>query len=129
MVTIAGRPVNQVRISKPGPSGPAGPTQLSEVYFTGPSLILDASHAGKVVIMNAATAQTVTVPAGIWAGGEQALFVRAGAGTVEFVDGSGPPIILSEGGMRKIAAIAGQAALQASAFPTPGYFLAGRLGV
>lgn len=127
---IAGRPVQRIRIGMQGLAGPPGPTALAELEFAGADLVLDASHAGKVIYMNSPTPQTVTVPAGIWAAGEQAVFHRYGAGEVQFVAGTGAPTIQSEAGMRKIAAQHGQVALASTNVAGAAQFvLAGRLGL
>lgn len=128
--TIAGRPVHQVRIGRPGPSGPPGPTALGVVVVTAEFLTLDASHKGKMIILNSATPQTVTVPNGIWPAGEMAVFHRYGAGSVEFVAAVGAQIE-SEGGLRQIAVQHGEASLLFAGPSLAGgnvYLLAGRLG-
>lgn len=130
MPTIAGRPVHQVRIGRPGPSGPPGPTALGVVVVTAAAVTLDATHRGKMVILNSASAQTVTVPTGIWPAGEMAVFHRYGAGSVEFLAGSGA-LIESEGGLRQIAVQHGEASLLFAGPSLAGgnvYLLAGRLG-
>jgi hypothetical protein len=81
-----------------------------------------ASDNGKVVVMNKASAVTVTVPRGLGAG-FNCSFVQKGAGQVSFSDDSGATTINNRQSHTKINAQYGVASLLAYAADT--FVLAG----
>lgn len=89
---------------------------------TGTAYTLQASDAGKVVVLNNASAITVTVPSGLGAG-FNCSFVQKGAGQVSFDDNSGATTINNRQSHTKINAQYGVASLLAYAADT--FVLAG----
>jgi hypothetical protein len=89
---------------------------------TGTAYTLLASDNGKVVVLNNASAVTVTVPSGLGAG-FNCSFVQKGAGQVSFSDDSGATAINNRQSHTKINAQYGVASLLAYAADT--FVLAG----
>ena len=89
---------------------------------TGTAYTLVAGDNGKVVVLNNASAVTVTVPSGLGAG-FNCSFIQKGAGQVSFDDNSGATSINNRQSHTKIAAQYGVATLVAYAADT--FVLAG----